>query len=56
MNDPTFTVPDGGRISEEFYDSAPSGRYGTMSYLTQAVVNRVQFFPRLERTSDCRVS
>jgi phosphorylase kinase alpha/beta subunit len=56
MSDPTVAVPDGGVISEEFYDSAPSGRYGTMSYLTQAVVNRVQFFPRLEPISDCRVN
>lgn len=34
-------------ICVHFYDSAPSGRFGTMAYLSQAVLSRCRQAPRL---------
>lgn len=41
-------------ICIHFYDSAPSGRYGTMSYFSQAIVDQLRgvFSP----TDKCKIS
>jgi phosphorylase kinase alpha/beta subunit len=36
-----------------FYDSAPSGRYGTMTYFSQAVAARLCLIPH---TKECTIS
>ena len=41
-------------ICIHFYDSAPSGRYGTMSYFSHALVEKLKHIP--STTTDCRVS
>ena len=41
-------------ICNTFYDSAPSGDYGTMSYLVRAVCNTIGDIPT-EGTIDCNV-
>ncbi|XP_062514475.1 phosphorylase b kinase regulatory subunit alpha, liver isoform-like [Corticium candelabrum] len=56
INNPPLAVHQDDTIVEDFYDCAPSGRFGTMSFLTQAVVNRVQALPRIAPLPDCRVS
>ena len=38
-------------ICEHFYDSAPSGRYGTMTYISQAVVSQLRHLPRSDAGS-----
>ena len=42
-------------ISMEFYDTAPSGRFGTMSYLCKAAVQMLSF-PQIDGNLDCIVS
>lgn len=34
-------------ICRYFYDTAPSGRFGTMTYFSRAVAKRVSFLPHL---------
>lgn len=34
-------------ICRYFYDTAPSGRFGTMTYFSKAVAKRVSFLPHL---------
>ena len=41
-------------ICQNFYDSAPSGCYGTMSYLIRAVANEMDCLPKEE--VDCNIS
>ena len=41
-------------ICIHFYDSAPSGRYGTMSYFSHALVEKLKLIPTT--STDCRVS
>ncbi|XP_076064896.1 putative phosphorylase b kinase regulatory subunit alpha isoform X4 [Oratosquilla oratoria] len=50
-------LPCGGAayICHHFYDSAPSGSYGTMSYMIRAVVTTLQCFPQ-DGQIDCAVS
>ena len=40
-------------ICKHFYDSAPSGRYGTMTYFSQAVATRLCLLPH---TEECTIS
>ncbi len=40
-------------ICKHFYDSAPSGRYGTMTYFSQAVAARLCLLPH---TKECTIS
>ena len=40
-------------ICKHFYDSAPSGRYGTMTYFSQAVASRLCLLPHAK---ECIVS
>ena len=47
------TRPPEATIRAMFYDSAPSGRYGTMTYLSRAIVNR---FRHSLQGCDCFVS
>ena len=42
-------------ICKHFYDSAPSGRYGTMTYIVRACCTRVEALPK-EGTMECPVS
>ncbi|XP_065885747.1 phosphorylase b kinase regulatory subunit alpha, liver isoform-like [Dysidea avara] len=42
------------KICVHFYDSAPSGRYGTMSYISQAVANKLKHMP--SPSGNCQVS
>ncbi len=42
-------------ICTHFYDSAPSGRYGTMSYLAQAVATQLRGLNRSSST-ECKIS
>ena len=42
-------------ISMEFYDTAPSGRFGTMSYLVKATIKMLTF-PEIDNNLDCIVS
>jgi phosphorylase kinase alpha/beta subunit len=42
-------------ICQHFYDSAPSGSYGTMTYLMRAVVSLLDCFPG-EGFIDCNIS
>ncbi|XP_070553673.1 phosphorylase b kinase regulatory subunit alpha, liver isoform-like isoform X3 [Ptychodera flava] len=57
--DPHFAKPSvlkcGGTagICQHFYDSAPSGRYGTMTYIAKAVANTLHF---PEQNNDCVIS
>ncbi len=41
-------------ICVHFYDSAPSGHYGTMSYLAQAVANKLR--DTQPNTDQCKIS
>lgn len=41
-------------ICQHFYDSAPSGCYGTMSYITRAVALTLDTLPKTE--VDCNIS
>lgn len=41
-------------ICQHFYDSAPSGCYGTMSYLTRSVAMTLDVLPKAE--VDCNIS
>jgi len=43
-------------ICQHFYDSAPSGRYGTMSYMCKAAVQMLQFPVTEDGNMDCVVS
>ncbi|KAJ1521683.1 hypothetical protein ONE63_003326 [Megalurothrips usitatus] len=42
-------------ICQHFYDSAPSGSYGTMSYVTRAVASLLDCLPR-EGDMDCTIT
>lgn len=42
-------------ICQHFYDSAPSGSYGTMTYVTRAVAKLLKTFPG-EQELDCSIS
>jgi len=42
-------------ICQHFYDSAPSGSYGTMTYITRAVASLLDGVPR-DGEVDCSVS
>lgn len=42
-------------ICQHFYDSAPSGCYGTMTYLVRAVAQTLQCLPK-EGQIDCNIS
>lgn len=42
-------------ICQHFYDSAPSGTYGTMTYLIRAVSNTLDCLPK-ETDVDCTIS
>lgn len=62
--DPSFERPTplkcegSARICEHFYDSAPSGCYGTMVYMVKAATNYFnirQMFDGTDRV-DCKVS
>ena len=52
---PSERVDCGGSagICRHFYDSAPSGRYGTMTYFSQAVASRLCALPNAR---ECVVS
>ena len=39
----------------DFYDTAPSGRFGTMSYMCKAVVSMLHFPTTPEGNLDCIV-
>ena len=41
-------------ICTHFYDSAPSGRYGTLSYLAQSVANQLKGLHA--PSDDCKIS
>ena len=43
-------------ICQNFYDSAPSGRYGTMSYLSKAALTLLHFPVTEEGSLECMVS
>lgn len=42
-------------ICQHFYDSAPSGSYGTMTYLTRAVAGTLDCVPK-HGDLDCTIS
>lgn len=42
-------------ICQHFYDSAPSGSYGTMTYMTRAVVTTLDCIPK-QGELDCSIS
>ena len=58
LGDTTLEDPVKGAagISLDFYDTAPSGRFGTMSYICKAAVNTLHFPTTQENNLDCIVS
>ena len=43
-------------INQHFYDNAPSGRYGTMSYLCRALAKMMNLSASATDNVDCVVS
>ncbi|XP_044012808.1 probable phosphorylase b kinase regulatory subunit alpha isoform X2 [Aphidius gifuensis] len=42
-------------ICQHFYDSAPSGTYGTMTYITRSIASLLNFFPK-DGDIECSIS
>ena len=47
---------DGAGILLDFYDTAPSGRFGTMSYLCKAAMTMLSFPETKDGNLNCSVS
>ena len=43
-------------VCQNFYDTAPSGRYGSMSYLCKATAQMLHFQTQEDGNMDCCVS